>query len=232
MSDPLLSVSGLVKEYHAPAGALRVLDGVSFELAEGEALVVTGPSGSGKSTLLNIIGALDVPTGGEVLFRGEAVHGLEARRAALFRRQRIGFVFQDHHLLPQCTALENVLVPVLAGGRVTAEDEKRARALLGAVGLGERAAHFPAELSGGERQRVAVARALVNGPALVLADEPTGNLDASSAREVAELLFGVRERSGAALLAVTHNLDLAAMFSRRATLRVGKMVEAPPEDLD
>jgi lipoprotein-releasing system ATP-binding protein len=222
MAETLLSVRGLVKEY---TEALRVLDGVTFDLAAGEALAVTGPSGSGKSTLLNLIGALDAPTGGEVVFRDEPVHTLDPHRAASFRNKQIGFVFQDHHLLPQCTAIENVLLPVLAAGRVTAEDEKRASGLLDAVGLAERVEHFPAELSGGERQRVALARALVNGPGLILADEPTGDLDAATARDVAGLLTDARDRSGAALIVVTHNEELAATFGRRAVLRGGKLVE-------
>ena len=222
MAGTLLSVRGLVKEY---AEALRVLDGVTFDLAAGEALAVTGPSGAGKSTLLNLIGALDSATAGEVVFRGEPVHTLDPHRAASFRNRQIGFVFQEHHLLPQCTALENVLLPVLGAGRVTAEDEKRATGLLNAVGLAERLKHFPAELSGGERQRVALARALVNGPGLVLADEPTGDLDAATARDVAGLLLDARDRSGAALIVVTHNEELAGTFGRRAVLRGGKLVE-------
>jgi lipoprotein-releasing system ATP-binding protein len=234
VADTLLSVSEIVKDYPAPGGPLRVLDGVSFDLAGGGTLVVTGPSGSGKSTLLNIIGLLDAPTSGEVLFRGEPVvsaerPGFDPARAAAFRNGEIGFVFQDHHLLPQCTALENVLIPALAAGRLfgrmAAEVEARGRELLESVGLAERRQHFPAELSGGERQRVALARALVNRPGLILADEPTGNLDAQAAREVAELLLRVRDRSGAALIVVTHNEEFAGMFGRRAALRGGKLVE-------
>ena len=189
MADPLLRVKDLAKEYPSAGGALGVLDGVSFELAQGESAAVTGPSGSGKSTLLHILGTLDAPTRGEVLFDGENVHELPPLRAAELRNREIGFVFQDHHLLPQLSAIENVLLPCLAFGRATPEAAARAEELLGAVGLGPRRDHFPSELSGGERQRVAIARSLVNSPRRVLCDEPTRDLDAANAGGVARRLL-------------------------------------------
>jgi len=224
-AGPLLKVTDLVKEYPSPGGALRVLDGVAFELARGGSAAVTGPSGSGKSTLLHILGALDVPTRGEVLFDGENVHALPPRRAAEFRNREIGFVFQDHHLLPQCTALENVLVPCLAFGSATGKAAARAEELLAAVGLDARRDHFPPELSGGERQRVAIARSLVNSPRLVLCDEPTGDLDAKDAEDVARLLLSLRDERGVATLVVTHNEPLARVFGRRLRLEDGAIVE-------
>lgn len=217
----LLAVRDLVKEYPSPSGALRVLDGVSLELGAGESVAVTGPSGSGKSTLLHVIGTLDRPTSGEVLFDGRNVHALGADDAARFRNSEVGFVFQDHHLMPQLTALENVLLPALAFGRAGGADRERAAGLLDAVGLGERAAHFPSELSGGERQRVAIARAMVNSPRLLLCDEPTGNLDASAAETVSRLVVELRDERGVAVIVVTHNERLAEAFGRRLSLGHG-----------
>lgn len=225
MADVLLEVRGLAKEYPAPGGVLRVLDGVSFELGRAESAAVTGPSGSGKSTLLHILGTLDAPTQGKVLFDGRNVHTLAPARAAELRNREIGFVFQDHHLLPQCTALENILLPRLAFGKAGPADAARAGELLCAVGLAERRDHFPSELSGGERQRVAIARSLVNSPRLVLCDEPTGDLDAANAEEVARLLLSLRDERGTATLVVTHNERLAGMFGRRLRLENGTIVE-------
>src|SRR3954452_18731434 len=204
-----LRVADLRKEYPTPAEPLLVLRGVSFQLARGESLAIVGPSGSGKSTLLNILGTLDRPTAGLVANDGTDPFALSAAALARFRSGHIGFVFQDHHLLPQLTAAENVLIPKLAAGRVSRADGDRAADLLRRVGLGERTTHLPAELSGGERQRVAIARALINGPSLLLCDEPTGNLDARTSGVIADLLFTLAAESNAVLVAVTHSRDLA-----------------------
>jgi lipoprotein-releasing system ATP-binding protein len=220
-----LRVAGLHKSYPTPAEPLVVLRGVSLEMRGGESLAIVGPSGSGKSTLLNIVGTLDRPTEGSVTLDDIAPFSLDANELARFRAQRIGFVFQDHHLLPQCTAVENVLLPRLALGRVGEPDSARARQLLDRVGLSNRATHLPAELSGGERQRVAVARALMNAPALILADEPTGNLDASAAGSVGELLAAVAGEVSAILIVVTHSAELSKRFARRMRMTDGQLVD-------
>jgi lipoprotein-releasing system ATP-binding protein len=193
---------------------LRILENVSFSMAPGNAAAIMGPSGSGKSTLLYILGALDRPTSGNVTLGGEDPFTLTANALAAFRNRRIGFVFQDHALLPQCSVLENVLVPTLVGAP-DAEAPARARALLDRVGLGSRLGHRPAELSGGEKQRVAIARALVRQPQLLLCDEPTGNLDAESADAVASLLFELHAAQKTVLVVVTHSDALAARFPAR-----------------
>jgi len=214
-----LSVENLTKEYPSPEGPVRVLSGVSFELSSGQSLVVTGPSGSGKSTLLNLIGSLDRPTSGHVRLGETDVASLTGDDLARFRSRSVGFVFQDHHLLPQCTALENVLIPTLAEG--AAGGGRSARDLLERVGLAERMHAFPAQLSGGERQRVAIARALINGPALLLCDEPTGNLDRETGRTVANLFLELAAENRVMLVVVTHNLEFAERFDRRMELRNG-----------
>ncbi len=219
-----LIVDRLTKEYPSRSGPLAVLAGVSLTLNPGDAVAITGPSGSGKSTLLHILGTLDTPTAGSVTLDGTDPFTLGDRGLAAFRNRRIGFVFQDHHLLPQCSVLENVLIPTLvtpAADRVMFE--ARARELLDRVGLTGRLDHRPAELSGGERQRVAVARALIHAPALVLADEPTGNLDRRTAHAVGELLLGVRDLSPTILVAVTHSADLAALFPTRLEMADGTL---------
>lgn len=208
--DPLLRVENIFKEYPAPTRPLSVLAGVSLALEPGQALAIMGPSGSGKSSLLNIISTLDQPTRGTVLFDGADVRRFSPEEAAAFRNREIGFVFQDHHLLPQCTAAENVLLPCLAAGAVTPDDSRRCAALLERAGLAGREAHLPGQLSGGERQRVAVARALIRGPRLLLCDEPTGNLDAENAEAIASLFIALRDEQRAALLVVTHNPQIAA----------------------
>jgi lipoprotein-releasing system ATP-binding protein len=196
---------------------------VSLELVPGDGLAVTGPSGSGKSTLLHVLGALDPPTSGQVTVDGQDPYGLPEAQLAAFRNRTVGFVFQDHCLLPQCSALENVLVPTLVaeGGD---DHEARARALLQEVGLGGRLDHRPAQLSGGEKQRVALARALVLKPRLLLCDEPTGNLDAQAADVVGSLLVDLYRRQGAILVVVTHSAALAARLPRQAELREGRLV--------
>lgn len=204
---------------------VQVLDGVSFELTQGQSLAVTGPSGSGKSTLLHLIGTLEPPSSGRITIAGRDPFALREREVAAFRNQIIGFVFQDHHLLPQYSVLENVLVPTMVFRRKGEDVEERALELLRAVGLSHRLHHFPGELSGGESQRVAVARALVNNPRLLLCDEPTGNLDHTTAAAVAALLLELHRSEQTILIAVTHNLDLAASFDRRIELKGGNCVE-------
>jgi lipoprotein-releasing system ATP-binding protein len=205
----MLEVTEVSKSFATAGGGLSVLDSVSFTLEPGRRMAIMGPSGSGKSTLLAILGAIDEPTSGRVCLDGvDPFAGDTAARAA-FRNRRIGFVFQEHHLLAGCTALDNVLVPALAAGRVPRETVARGRRLLERVGLGGRLDHRPGELSGGERQRVAVARALVLAPRLVLADEPTGQLDSRSAADVADLLVDLTTEAGGMLVVVTHAESLA-----------------------
>ncbi len=218
-----LAVRNLRKEYPHASGALVVLDGLSLDLNRGEALAVMGPSGSGKSTLLYILGSLERPTAGEVTVCGERPFSLDTKALARFRNRSVGFVFQDHHLLPQCTSLENVLVPTLASRGEAKAAEARARTLLERVGLADRMDRLPSELSGGERQRVAIARALVNDPPAVLADEPTGNLDRRNAEKVGSLLLELQRERNVALIAVTHSGDLAARFPARAELLDGRL---------
>ncbi|MDA7535431.1 ABC transporter ATP-binding protein [bacterium] len=211
----MISLRNLSVSYETPAGPVPVLSDLNIEIADGQAIAIVGPSGSGKTTLLNVIGAMLPPTSGEVTVGGENISSLSEKEAAKFRNRRLGFVFQQHHLLPQLTVLENVLVPRLAGGWDEKESETRARAeaLLERVGLGHRLTHLPSALSGGEKQRVAVARALINEPSLILADEPTGALDSETGEKVADLLLEVQQEKGVTLVVVTHDLDLAARVS-------------------
>jgi lipoprotein-releasing system ATP-binding protein len=221
----LLELRRVSKRYDSVAGAEApcILKDIDLRVEPGESVAIVGPSGSGKSTLLNIIGSLDRPTEGQVLFEGRDLSGLDPGALADLRSRRIGFVFQLHHLLPQCTALENVLVPTLAAGSGArpADALQRARQLLERVGLSRRLDHCPAQLSGGEMQRVAVARALVNRPALLLADEPTGSLDRAAAEELSALLADVNREEGAALVVVTHAPALAARMQTSYLLREG-----------
>jgi lipoprotein-releasing system ATP-binding protein len=204
---------------------LVVLRGVNLFLSPGEAIAVVGPSGSGKSTLLNILGTLDRPTRGDVRLDGVDPFALSVNDLARFRSERVGFIFQDHHLLPQCTALENVLVARLARGKVQREHSERAAELLRLVGLEGRATHVPAELSGGERQRVAIARAMMNQPSLLLCDEPTGNLDPKTGAAVGELLRAVTAQTNAMLVVVTHSVALAEALPRRVRMEEGQLRE-------
>lgn len=222
----LLTLEQVTKTFTEPggSGSLRVLDEISLTLEEGESLAITGPSGSGKSTFLNLIAALDQPDTGTILFRGQNPHQFDEAEAADYRNREIGMVFQQHHLLPQCTALENVLIPKLANGEATREDIEQARELLEAVGMTDRADHRPAELSGGQRQRVALARALVNRPALLLADEPTGSLDQTHAKALVQLLQELNLKTGCALIVVTHDTSIAAKMKRHYQLTNGKLV--------
>ena len=216
----MLNANRLSKSYPTPAGELTVLRDVTLTLNAGDAACVMGPSGSGKSTLLYIIGGLEPPTGGTVQLDGKDPYALSADALAAFRNHDVGFVLQDHCLLPQCTVLENVLVPTLVGeADATAAD--RARALLDQVGLGERLHHRPGELSGGEKQRAAIARALIRQPRLILCDEPTGNLDAETAATVADLLIALHARQQAIMVLVTHSEALGSRFSRRWTMNRG-----------
>lgn len=261
---PILDLENVVKQYDAPGGgaATAILRGITLSVAAGDALAIVGPSGSGKSTLLNIMGTLDRPTSGRVRLEGRDLADLGDEQLAALRNRRIGFVFQLHHLLPQCTALENVLVPTLAPGARQADvarparpavgrgaplqprpgepktrpdepavpqeaqgesAEDRARRLLERVGLGERLDYRPGQLSGGERQRVAVARALINRPALLLADEPTGSLDRAAAEDLAELLAKLNREEGLTLVVVTHSPALASRTKRQLELRDGQL---------
>jgi lipoprotein-releasing system ATP-binding protein len=204
---------------------LTVLDNVSLEVARGESLAIVGPSGSGKSTLLHIIGTLDRPTSGSVALNGQDLSALEDQQLAAVRNRQIGFVFQAHYLLPQCTVLENVLVPTLASSDKAVRDGagERAERLLKRVGLRERTSHRPGELSGGECQRVAVVRALINQPQLLLADEPTGSLDHGSAQQLGQLLLELNHEEGVTLIIVTHALDLARRMGRVLELKDGRL---------
>lgn len=218
-----LTVTQLCKEYPTRSGSLSVLRNVSLELNRGDALAVMGPSGSGKSTLLHILGTLDRPTSGTVQLDGKDPFALSEPELADFRNRHIGFVFQDHHLLPQCSVLENVLIPTLVSRDDRGKSEAWARELLNRVGLSDRLDHRPAELSGGERQRVAVARALVRHPVLLLADEPTGNLDRRTAQQVGQLLLDLHRQEQTVLMVVTHSAELARGFPRQMEMGDGSL---------
>lgn len=240
-SVPLLKLIGVSKRYDSPdGGAVSVLNGISLEVGRGESLAIVGPSGSGKSTLLQIIGTLDRPTSGQVMLDGRDLNQLDELQLAEVRNRQIGFVFQQHFLLPQCTVLENVLVPTLAKAGRTGQSqpdddgavktprraesaETRAIQLLKRVGLGERMSHRPGQLSGGERQRVAVVRALINNPQLLLADEPTGALDHASAIALGQLLVELNREEGVTLIVVTHALELAKKMARVMELKDGRL---------
>ena len=220
----MLNVSKIAKAYPTRSGSLAVLNDCTFTLEPGKSLAVVGPSGSGKSTLLNILGTLEPPSAGSFELDGITPTSLSESEAAAFRRNKIGFIFQDHHLLPQCNALENVLIPFLADGVVTPSEKAYAVELLTQFGLGERLEHRPGELSGGERQRVAIARALVRRPSLLLADEPTGNLDRSTAATIADLfqqLLENAEKHATMLVLVTHDRQLAARMNDQKELDGG-----------
>jgi lipoprotein-releasing system ATP-binding protein len=214
----MLEVSNLAKEYPTPRGPLTVLSGLSLTLKRGDGVAIMGPSGAGKSTLLYILGALEQPTAGTVTLDGRNPLHLTEKELAAFRNRSIGFIFQDHCLLPQCSVLENVLVPTLVANH-DANYATRARGLLQQVGLSDRVDHRPAELSGGEKQRVALARALIREPLLLLCDEPTGNLDQASANVVASLLLELHQRQETILMVVTHSAELASRFPVRYELR-------------
>ena len=215
----LLQCDNLCKRYQEGNVQTDVLHNVSFTIQSGEMMAIVGSSGSGKSTLLHLLGGLDTPTSGDVIFNGQAMSGLSSAAKAELRNRELGFIYQFHHLLPDFTALENVAMPLLIGKKKTDEVQSRALEMLNAVGLGHRSNHRPSELSGGERQRVAIARALVNNPRLVMADEPTGNLDARNA----DSIFALNQRQGTAFLVVTHDLQLARRMSRQLEMRDGHL---------
>ena len=219
----LLQCENLCKTYQEGKMHTDVLRDVSFAMQPGEMMAIVGTSGSGKSTLLHLLGGLDSPTSGEVIFKGQSLNAMSSSAKSELRNRELGFIYQFHHLLPDFTALENVAMPLLIGKKKSAEVQERAMAMLEAVGLQHRSNHRPSELSGGERQRVAIARALVNNPSLVLADEPTGNLDQRNADSIFELLGELNVRQGTAFLVVTHDLHLANRRTRQLEMRDGKL---------
>ena len=224
--QPILITTSLSKTYPLPnKGHLEVLKDIDLIVRRGEFVAIVGPSGVGKSTLLHIIGALDRPTRGSVEIDGDLIFDFSDRELAAYRNRAIGFVFQFHHLLPEFNALENVMMPALIGGAAMREARQRAMHLLRMVGVEHREAHRPSELSGGEQQRVAVARALMNDPKLILADEPSGNLDRKSAQDLHKLLFDLSRNEGRTIIVVTHNLELARQADRIVALRDGRIVE-------
>ena len=225
MSPVTLVIEQLVKQFPTAGEPLEVLRGVSMTLAPGQNVAILGPSGSGKSTLLSIVGTLDTPTSGRVQLAGEDPFSLSEAKLASYRADNIGFVFQEHHLLPQCTVLENVLLPLLADGVADQAGQQRATELLERVGLSDRLHHRPAEISGGERQRTAVARALIRQPRLVLADEPTGNLDRLAAQRVGQLLVELGREQEMMLIVVTHSQPLADKLDCRRALVDGVLVD-------
>ncbi len=221
----MLNVRSVNKQYETPRGVLSVLADITFSLSRGDAVSIMGPSGSGKSTLLYILGALEPPTTGSVSLDGEDPFSFDDRSLAIFRNQQVGFVFQDHCLLPQCSVLENVLIPTLVKGSNDSGDSdlERARQLIDQVGLAERIDHLPSELSGGERQRVAVARALIRNPVLLLCDEPTGNLDADTSEAVGSLLLDLHRKLETILVVVTHSTELGERFQSRFEMDNGRL---------
>jgi lipoprotein-releasing system ATP-binding protein len=226
MSDELIRAEALCRSFPMGEGRIEVLRGIDLSIRRRERLAVLGNSGVGKSTLLHLLGTLDRPSGGRVLFEEESLFERDPLGLARFRNESLGFIFQFHHLLPEFDALENVMMPGLIGGRSFGEMRQRARRLLGEVGLEHRISHTVGKLSGGERQRVAVARALVLEPALLLADEPTGNLDPKTADQVLELLLEMNRQHGTALVIVTHSPEIAARLERRVVLADGYLEEA------
>ncbi len=223
-TPPLFGARGVAKRYRLGRVPVAALTGVDLDVAAAEVVALAGPSGSGKTTLLNLLGGLDVPDAGEVRLGGRNLGGMSEGERTLLRRRELGFVFQTFNLVPVLTALENVEYPLWIAGTATAERRRRAAEALAAVGLGDRARHRPDQLSGGERQRVAIARALVHRPLAVLADEPTGNLDSTTAQQVLELLLRWNEQSGATLLIATHDPAILARVPRRVRLRDGRVI--------
>jgi lipoprotein-releasing system ATP-binding protein len=220
----LLEVRNLYKSYGSGDAKVEVVKGIDLTVEAGDTVALVGPSGAGKSTLLHIMGTIDRPSTGEVLFDGKDIFALSDQPLASFRNRSIGFVFQFHHLLPEFTALENVMMPLLIGGTKKSLAEEKSRSLLDDVGLSHRITHRPGELSGGEQQRVAIARALVRSPRLLLADEPTGNLDMKTSEEVHALLYSIQRQTGISLVIVTHNEKLAAGMGRTVRIVDGRIV--------
>ncbi|MCW7549028.1 lipoprotein-releasing ABC transporter ATP-binding protein LolD [Photorhabdus sp. APURE] len=220
-NQPLLLCNHLCKKYQEGQVLTEVLKNVTFAVNQSEMMAIVGSSGSGKSTLLHLLGGLDTPTSGEVLFKGRSLNKMSSGARAELRNHELGFIYQFHHLLPDFNAIENVAMPLLIGGKNRSQAQKKALEMLAAVGLEKRAHHRPSELSGGERQRVAIARALVNEPSLVLADEPTGNLDLRNADSIFALLGELNRQQGTAFLVVTHDLNLASRLNRQVEMRDG-----------
>ena len=218
-----LVIHDLKKEYPTRSEPLEILKGIELELTGGDNVAVIGPSGSGKSTLLNILGTLDHPTSGTYTLNNIDPFHLEEDELAAFRNANIGFIFQEHHLLPQLSVLENVLIPTMANGKPSQDDVSRAESLIARVGLTDRSHHRPAELSGGERERVAVARSLICGPSLLLADEPTGNLDSKNAQQIGELLLEIQHAEDMILVVVTHSSELAGMLGQQLEINDGRL---------
>lgn len=212
--DNIISVENLTKTYVTGASELQVLKGITFNIEQGEAICLLGASGAGKSTLLQIIGTLDRPTEGRVLWRGQNIFTMDDEKLAGFRNEKMGFVFQFHHLLQELSAIENVMLPALIAGTRSKECEHEAMNWLDFMGLRDRAEHFPSQLSGGELQRVAIARALIKKPEVLFADEPTGNLDSENSQKIQDLFFELRQRLGLTLIVVTHDLAFAGKFAR------------------
>ena len=225
MVEPFLRVQGVTRRFVKDSQAIEVLRGIDLEIRRGETLAITGASGVGKSTLVHILGTLDRPTSGRVLYEGKEVFRLDERELARFRNKAVGFVFQFHHLLPELTALENVMMPALIQGMARDRAASMGREILGLLGLTARVKHKPGELSGGEKQRVAIGRALVLGPQIILADEPTGNLDRRTGEGVEDLLLEMNRQFQATLVAVTHNVSLSCKMGRRLELVDGRIVE-------
>lgn len=223
MNKPLLTCTGISKTYQDGDNQVNVLSSLDLTLNSHELLAITGRSGSGKSTLLHLLGTLDEPSSGEVLFNGHDIHRLNKSKQAAFRNQSLGFIYQFHHLLAEFSALENVMMPLLIAGESQQQAKLRAVEMIQSVGLSERGHHKPSQLSGGERQRIAIARALVNRPALVLADEPTGNLDSENALAIFELLKSLRDQQGTSFVVVTHDNELANRLDRVVNLSSGSL---------
>ncbi|NRA70488.1 MAG: lipoprotein-releasing ABC transporter ATP-binding protein LolD [Gammaproteobacteria bacterium] len=223
MTESLLDCLNISKHYRDGKHQIQVLNTLDLSLNSHELLAVTGSSGSGKSTLLHILGTLDTPSAGQVLFKGRDVHQMKTREQAKFRNQELGFIYQFHHLLAEFSALENVMMPLQIAGMSRGKAKQQALAMIKKVGLADRVEHKPSQLSGGERQRIAIARAIVNNPSLVLADEPTGNLDHENARSIFELLKSLRDQQGTSFVVVTHDQNLANRLDRVVSLQAGKL---------
>ena len=230
MLEPLVRVDNLSKIYRSGVEELRVISGASFELHPGEAVALVGESGAGKTTLLHMLGALDVSTGGEIYVEGRPISSYDEAALAAFRNRSIGYVWQSYHLLPEFTAIENVMMPLLIGAMDHSEAEKQARRWLGEVGLADRTEHQPGELSGGEQQRVAIARALVTSPKLLLADEPTGNLDQHTAEAVIDLIISLPRTHQVTAVIATHNVSFAARCDRTFRIDSGDVTQIQPSD--